>query len=478
MAPLQVDYLNERVELFDAIFDDARRHEYRAVSRLYNRQLGPVHALVVHRPEATDFSMFASGASHVPVGALLPNVLDKPRDVNTIVIPGAGKGGEMQKAVLGGLGEISERLLALMHYASMSEREFIFGTWEELARQGVRALHPRELPLFAPEQYDDPAFPYAPFEPTTRVAWIEGRALATAEPVFAPAQLILLYYRRRPGEPAIAYPTTGGLVFHSSPEAATLHGLYEVIERDAINVCWHSRIPPRRVRIDLTDALVRTGAIARPRLRVAGLDEVHVLLNTVDVPIPVLTAIALDHSKTQKAYLGGGGAWSTKDRALIQTIFELGQCRNTLKYHKPVQGKHIRHDSPLHELSDFFDSVIYYGYEQNIGKLDWYLMGGAEMEWSEVVDNPWGRAQGGEELANAISLCERAGLSPIVFDMSGACWDGVHVQKVLIPELTHAGVPATPFLGHPRFLTVPRAMGLTDRVLTFNELNPDPVPLP
>ena len=471
---LAIDYLNERVELLDPEFGPGRRGEYQAVSRLYNRHLGPVTSVVVHRPEATDQAMYTSAATHIPMTSLFPDVIERPRDVE-ISVPGGGKGGEAQKALLGGLGEMSERLLAALHFQTVAGR-LVFGTCAELRAQGRRALGPRELPLFAPEQYETPGFPYAPFEEDTRLAWIEGTELGTGEPVLAPAQIVLLYYRRQRFEPAIGYPTTGGLAFHSNAVQAVLHGTYEAIERDAINLTWHSRIPPRRVRVDLERVLRGSGAHDRPRLEAAGIDEVHVVLNTVDVPIPVFSTIAIDRTRADKAFLAGGGAWSTRERALSQSVFELGQCRNILKFHRPSGGKHIRADSRLDELTEFFDAVVFYGYRENLPRVDWYYRGAEEMEWEDTPTHVFASPE--EELEAMRGVLGDAGLRPIVFDLSGACWPGVKVLKTLIPEITQAGVPAFPFLGHPRYYELPRQLGRTDRPLAFRELNHTPVPLP
>lgn len=471
---LTIDYLNRRVELLDAHFDEGRRGEYEAVSHLYNRHLGPIWTVVPHRPEATDLAMYTSAARHFPIGTLWPDVRERPRDVD-ISIPGGGKGGEPMKALLGGLGEMSERMLGTLHSQAVGD-SLPFATCDEMLEQGLNALTPEELPLFAPEQYADPRFPYVPFERGVPLTWIEGTRLGTGEKVWAPAQVILLYSRRQPGEPSIAYPTTGGMAFHSHPASAVLHGLYEVIERDAINVTWHCHIPPKRVRLDLDRVMRESGAMALPRLHAAGIDEVHVVLNTVDVPIPVFSTVAVDRARDEKAFLSGGGAWGTRERALSQSILELGQCRNILKFHKPSAGKHIAAATPVDQLTEFFDAVVYYGYRENLRKVDWFWREGDEVEWEEAPTHAFRDPH--VELAVMTERLAGAGVRPIIFDLSGACWPGVKVLKTLIPELTAAGVPAFPFLGHPRYAELPRRLGRLDRSLAFEELERTPVPLP
>lgn len=471
-----IDSLNERIELFEAVFDRGREGERTAVSRLFNRHLGPIETIVLHRPEAADFSMFTSAAKHCAVSTFFPHVVDQPQNSDSVLVPGGGKGAEPLQALLGGLGEMSERLLGMLHFHVAKSRGILYGSCAELIARGLNPLRPEELPLFAPQQMASRGFPYGAFTMDARLGWIAGTDLASGEEVLAPAQVILLYYRRARDEAAIGYPTTGGLAFHSSFERAVLHGMYEVIERDAINACWHSHIPPRRIRVDLGAALAAAGAPPRTRLTVAGIDSIELLLNTLDVPIPVITCFAVDGSRREKAFLSGGGAWGTRGRALTQSLFELGQCRNILKYHRPVHGKHILADSPQHELTEFFDSVVYYGFQENLPLLDWYRRDGETIAWEEVPDHPFDDPQA--ELRSMVERLSALGIRPLAFDLSGACWPGVRVVKTLLPQLTQAGVPSAPFLGHPRYYDLPKKLGLSDRTLTYEELNHTPVPLP
>ena len=98
-------------------------------------------------------------------------------------------------------------------------------------------------------------FKFRPFLHDTRICWHPATDLLTGRPIWVPAQLATLYYKYRAGEPSIGYPTSGGLGFAATRRGAILHGLYEFMERDAINVRWFCRLPPPRVRIDIAATL-------------------------------------------------------------------------------------------------------------------------------------------------------------------------------------------------------------------------------
>jgi ribosomal protein S12 methylthiotransferase accessory factor len=446
-----------------------------ALSRLYNRLHGPVTSLTLSRPELSDFSMYTSSCNHSLIGSLMPDLMVRPTAADTMSIPGGGKGVGLQQPILSALGEIAERLLAVLHFEAVAD-ELEFSTYELLLRKGHRALGPEDLPLFAPEQCSAPAFPFVPYRSNTPLRWIEARDLLSGDPLFVPAQLVLLYYKRAPGEALIGYPTSGGLAFHADRRLAILHGLYEFIERDAVNVRWFCRLPPPRVDIDLPDFLVNHLKMQCARISTPFIEGPSVYLNTLDLPIPVFTVTAIDTSRGSYAFLGSGGAGSGRTRALEQALFELGQTRAVLKSYNPTDTKNIQSTSCTSEMNEFLDGAVYFGYESNLPRLSWYLSDGGVVPWDDVPGLSFNDVV--EEYQAALSWSHAAGLTPIVMDFDSACWPGVFVTRVLVPQLTMACVPAHPYLGHPRYYELPRQLGFADRMLEFQDLNTDPIPFP
>jgi ribosomal protein S12 methylthiotransferase accessory factor len=284
---------------------------------------------------------------------------------------------------------------------------------------------------------------------------------------------VLLYYKHHPDEARIGYPTTGGLAFHPQPRQALLHSLLEVIERDAVNTRWYGQVPPRRVIVDLPALASEAGFGWPTRWSTPDIPEVEIYLNDTDLPVPVFTALAVDRSRTRRALLGGGGADLVRLRALLQALFELGQTRTSLKYYQSIGLKSIRADSTVSEMTDFFDSAIYYGYAENLHHLDWYRETSETIDWTDVPDHPWVGPD--EAYETLLGWIKDAGITPISFDFSGACWSGVSLTKVLVPELTQACVPSHPYLGHPRFFDLPFT---GDLARTYEDLNVNPVPFP
>jgi ribosomal protein S12 methylthiotransferase accessory factor len=467
-------YLNGRIEFFDAVYGPERHAQYTSLPKLYNRTIGPVRGISLHRPSMLDLSMYGTSCDHTLTGYIVRDLLGRGPSSEMSAIPIGGKGASMQQALLGNLGEASERLLAMLH-SSVAMDRVEFSTYADLVHQGRRALGPAEVPLFLPEQYKCPGFNFVPFEPGTPIWWTEGRELLTGEPVMAPAQLTLFGWKGRRGEARIGYATSGGLVFHPDRRHAILHGIYENIERDAINLRWYCHMSPPRVEVEIDAFLAEHAGLSHPRMSTPYIQPVQVFLNTVDFPIPVFTAITVDRSRRDRAMLPGGGAWSRKERALIQAIFEIGQAQTGYNL-SPHAFDHIRPDSEIFELTDFYYAPVYYGYVQNLPKMAWYTEGRQVVPWDQV---PTTTAKNLDEEYEIMTGWLRANdINPLLFDFGSACWPGVFVTKIYMPQLTYAHVPAYPYLGHPRYYEVPQRMGMADHRLELKDLVPDPLPFP
>jgi len=384
-----------------------------------------------------------------------------------------GKGPTAQLAFLSTLGEAAERLLAVFHSGTLAD-QVEYATYTELQRAGRLALGPADIFLFAKEQYADGNFPFEPFLPTTRLGWVEGTLLRTSEPILVPAQLVLFYWMRHKNEARIGYATSGGLAFHTSRQRAILHGLYENMERDAVNLAWYCRLAPARVNLNVETRLCELG-FGKMRMSTPSIPPVKLLLNSLDVPIPVFTAVTIDNAKDELSLLAGGGTWSNRDRALIQSVFEIGQMRTGFNISRG-DWSDVSSDAKLSDLTDFFFSSVYYGYRRNRTRLDWYVNNGEEISWEDVPTQSF--EDDDEEYAWITNWMKGAGFDPILFDFDSACWPGVYVTKVFVPGLVQAFVPSWPYFGHPRFYEVPRAIGRSNRRLTFVDLNADPLPFP
>lgn len=403
-------------------------------------------------------------------------------------IYGGGKGLTMADSILSSLGEAIERMLGSFSCITPeTDRLQWYGSSAELTRRGRSHVGPTDFPMFAPEQLAVDGFLCETWEPESRMQWIQGTNLLEGKPWWVPAQLIHLFYIRDRGEARIGVSSSGGLATHLSADKALSHGILELIERDAANLSWFTRVLPQRVVIDreLGDPVLARWMRSAER---AGID-VAFYVHRTDVPdVCVVTAISVEDGLDKNCYLAGGGVGFSAETAMRSAVAELIQSERMVRTPevapgwRVVQGFQrlfgIERDATNDDFQNFIQVVPYYGYRENQDDLDWYLRAPDQprVRLSELPD--WTPRTGAEELERALHVCRTAGLTPIAFDFTPTSFSHVTLRKVFIPELVPAFPPNLKLLGHPRYYELPQRLGLSNRRLTYGELTRDPLPYP
>ena len=90
----------------------------------------------------------------------------------------------------------------------------------------------------------------AGYEPAKRIDWIWGYSLTRSEPALVPANLVFFPYETDPGEKYITWTDSNGLASGNNLEEAVLHGILEVIERDAVVIAEYNRLPFAGIKAD------------------------------------------------------------------------------------------------------------------------------------------------------------------------------------------------------------------------------------
>jgi ribosomal protein S12 methylthiotransferase accessory factor len=189
---------------------------------------------------------------------------------------GSGKGLTTTDAMLGAVGEAIER------YSAARYRR------HELLRTSRRALDgeaisPGDLALYAQEQYQNPAFPYARVDDDTPLEWARGEWLATGAQVWVPALVTYFNYRVPPGE-YFCQVSSNGLAAGSDLTRASYRAVLELVERDAFMLSWLARRRPR-YRLSLDGSMdIGVHEVVREISQCGGAIEAYVLDVTPEVP--------------------------------------------------------------------------------------------------------------------------------------------------------------------------------------------------
>ncbi len=155
-------------------------------------------------------------------------------------------------------------------------------TWQELTAQQQPCLVREDLEVFAPEQFAQQGFPFAPFAPDAPIGWAKLPSLVGGVDTLVPAQWFLLGYIPRLGEPWMGTAVTTGTAAHTDPPRALLSALEEVVQLDATMGHWHGASRSIRIRHDRRTDLLRRMIDRQPAA--FGLEPEFHLLPNADLP--------------------------------------------------------------------------------------------------------------------------------------------------------------------------------------------------
>ncbi len=92
--------------------------------------------------------------------------------------------------------------------------------------------------------------PEADFMPAQKIDWVWGYSLTRSQPVLVPANLVFFPYEADLSEKIISWTDSNGLASGNNLEEAILHGILEVVERDAAVICEYNRLPQAEIRTE------------------------------------------------------------------------------------------------------------------------------------------------------------------------------------------------------------------------------------
>ncbi len=221
-----------------------------------------------------------------------------------------GKGFDLPAARASALMESIE-----IWHAEWIDRPLKFDSYLSL-RKSVRALNPAELPLASGRS----------FRPSAPLLWVEGFELMSGTPIWVPyAAVTQNSVHLSPDAPFV--PSSNGLASGNHPLEATLHGLCEVIERDAVAL-WSATDDATLLDQSTIDDPLAQSLLAR--LDAAGVD-VAIWDVTSDVGVPAYACSIFDKPGHRSlGVYGGYGCHLSPDIALIRALTEACQSRLTL----------------------------------------------------------------------------------------------------------------------------------------------------
>lgn len=203
-------------------------------------------------------------------GAAAVHPLATPPAVRRAAAGTFGYGATVREAENGCIGEALERYCATfhthvpLHRTTLDEVRGASGS-RGADEPGERedAIDPRDILLFSDTQYRErvrrnPRLPPRhripePFDPRQPLDWLAGRDLVSNRRVWVPAACCLLDYPFPPGDAPFAGADLSGCASGRTDADAILHGLLEIVERDAHAIWWYNRLARPAIALEAID---------------------------------------------------------------------------------------------------------------------------------------------------------------------------------------------------------------------------------
>lgn len=324
-----------------------------------------------------------------------------------------GKGTSGGQALASACMEFVERASAEMR----PEDVLLEAGYEEIASE---ACDPRLFSLS----------PEAAFVPNRKIDWVWGYSLTRSQPVLVPANLVFFPYKADHDEKTISWTDSNGLASGNNLEEAVLHGILEVVERDAVVISEYNRLPQAEIRtegfpvevLNLLESLAASGYAFSFRAV------------PTDIPIPAVAAFLQKDKEPDKCCVAFGCHLDPSlavSRALTEAVQLLPPSVNQEEWYRAGSAGRYT-DPPSSKIP--FDGL-------------------KSLASSDLKDN----------IETCVALLKGTGSEVIVADLSlpDIPFPAVRVLATGLQPLLHQGDRRL----SPRFFEVPVKLGLRDEPL-------------
>lgn len=383
---------------------------------------------------------------------------------------GSGAGLTAAEARGAAVGECTERYaLGVVH-----DEDLVCGTHDELVREFPGMVPPRNWALYAPGQ-EMHGLPLVPFREDVTLGWVRGENLTRRLDALLPASMTHMPYIKRfvdRGESLISAGVSTGAACAKSRGDVLLKGLCECIERDAFAIAWRKRLVVPRIDLDRASGV---GELFRQRFACPGLE--YVLLDiTLDIPIPCVFGLLIDHRSTPPAIMAGGACHCDPEVAVTKTMLELVQA---LKWIQIMKGPYPERLPGFGNIRNFEDRVRLYAFRDMTDAVQPWIKAAPVRSLSAMKNVDAGST--GANLRRLIAILKERGEEVLAADLTTCDAEecGLFVVKVIVPGLEQIeGDHLLPFWGGRRWREVPSRIGARSLELDANGTNPFPHPYP
>lgn len=345
---------------------------------------------------------------------------------------------------------------------------------------GDDALDPRTLGDRDPELAAQLPRGWRTYSDDLEITWVWGYSLGRARPLLVPAQCV--YYGLR-GEPnRFVQESSNGAASGMSIQEAVLHGIFEIIERDAFLLTWYGRLPVPQIQVD--GARTPEIGFLLDKAEAHGY-RVHLFDATMDLEVTTVWGLAVSQSADRPRSFSAAGAHPDPEQAVLGALREVipdALLHQRKPEHTEEALRRMLHDPGLVQTLD--DHVALYTLGEAFERLE-FLFEGRTVPLAEVAPgwrDRWTRPTLDDSLGALLAHLASRGLDVIIVEVTAPEQRalGQRSVKVLVPGTLPMtfGAAQRRTWGLSRLLEVPRRLGFWSAPRAYDELTQYPHPFP
>lgn len=322
----------------------------------------------------------------------------------------AGKGATVEQARASAMMEGFERYSA--EKQDIDQEKISISAYNEIKNDSV--LNPRDLLL--PKSFENQNIEMQKLE------WIEAEEIISESPILVPANAVFHPYipnrEIKPSAMAMFKGNTNGLASGNVIEEAVLHGIFEVVERDAWSIFELTKRNKKQIDLDTIEN--ETVSELVEKFTSQGI-KIKLMDITADLKIPTIVASADDTVLKDAALLTlGVGTHLNPEIATIRALSEVAQSRAT-----QIHG--TREDTVR---ADFMRKAGYENMKRT--NKDYFVEEDEKINLSDIENKITGSIK--RDIEVSIEEVQKAGLDKVIYYDLTREEIGVNVARVIIPK--------------------------------------------
>jgi ribosomal protein S12 methylthiotransferase accessory factor len=209
----------------------------------------------------------------------------------------------------------------------ISEKQLVNASYKQLTRQSntAKPVNPTDFGVHPLSSYNQAGFRFRHYSPDIKVGWVPAYSFQKCGPVLVPERCVF-WGPRSDDSHSFFYETSNGSALGATLEEAAIHGIKELVERDAFLMTWYLGLDLPEIDLESiplsSEHLRELYYLKRKSEQQTGF-RIRAFLSTMEYGVPSLFLTAENNSNFGPQQLFGASAGYNVVSALTGGIYEL-----------------------------------------------------------------------------------------------------------------------------------------------------------